>query len=914
MKNAGVNFSNCVKKYCSKSNNPFEKLRKKFNKGDYHYYDLNELNDSRVKSLPYSIRILLESAIRNCDNLKVTEENVKTILGWKDNCKKMKEIPFMPARVLLQDLTGVPCIVDLATMRDTAEMLGGDANKINPLIPVDLVIDHSVQVDHSRSSKAIEFNEKREFERNLERFKFLKWGMNSFENMLILPPGSGIVHQINLEYLAHCVFKNNNNNLIYPDSVVGTDSHTTMINGLGVLGWGVGGIEAEATMLGLPISMTLPEVVGINVVGKLSDNLLSTDIVLYITSFLRKEVGVVNKYVEFFGPSLKDLRLADRATIANMAPEYGATVGFFGIDDTTLEYLKQTGRDDDKINLVRDYLQKNMLYNNYSENIEYTDVYTLDLSKLSLSVSGPKRPHDNILLPELHNDFKMCLDSPIGFKGYNISKEDQKKEISFEYKTGDGGTYKLSHGSIVLAAITSCTNTSNSSSMIAAGLLAKKAVELGIKPIPYIKSSLSPGSKAVQKYLEAGGLLSYLEKLGFYNVGYGCMTCIGNSGSLDAEVEDVINNHDLVCSSVLSGNRNFEGRIHPLIKANYLASPVLVVLLSLIGHVNKDITKYTFECNGKIVKALDLIPNKDEINEYEEKYVKPDLYKDIYKNIKYVNKYWNDIQIKKNKLFEWDKNSTYIHKPPYFDGMKMQPQKIEDIKNANILLLLGDSITTDHISPAGMIHKKSEAYKFLKSKGVKDDDLNTYGSRRGNDEVMVRGTFANIRLINKLCPDKGPNTIYIPSNELMSVYEAAMRYKENNKDVIIIAGKEYGCGSSRDWAAKGSHLLGVKAIIAESFERIHRSNLIGMSVLPLQFLNKENAQHYNIDGTETFSILLNEGNLKPGQTITVEMTQKGKTIKFDVLCRIDTEIEVQYFKNGGILKYVLRSLAKKEDA
>ncbi|KAI4836373.1 iron regulatory protein [Plasmodium brasilianum] len=902
-----LNLTSCVRRYYSKTN-PFESVRKKLSKNNiYSYYDLNELNDSRIKRLPYSIRILLESAIRNCDNLKVTEQNVHTILEWENNCKQKKEIPFMPARVLLQDLTGVPCLVDLATMRDTAELLGGNADKINPQIPVDLVIDHSVQVDHSRSPDALELNEKKEFERNIERFKFLKWGMNSFENMLILPPGSGIVHQINLEYLAHSVF--NNNGLLYPDSLVGTDSHTTMINGLGILGWGVGGIEAEATMLGLPISMILPEVVGINVVGNLSDYLLSTDIVLYITSFLRKEVGVVNKYVEFFGPSLKSLKLADRATIANMAPEYGATVGFFGVDDITLEYLIQTGRDKEKVNLIREYLVVNSLFNNYSEHIEYTEVHTLDLSKLNLSLSGPKRPHDNVLLSNLHKDFTLCLESPIGFKGYNIPKEERNKEILFQYK--DKQTYKLTHGSVVLAAITSCTNTSNSSSMIAAGLLAKKAVELGIKSLPYIKSSLSPGSKAVQKYLEAGGLLTYLEQLGFYNVGYGCMTCIGNSGNLDKEVESVINENDLICSSVLSGNRNFEGRIHPLIKANYLASPSLVVLFSLIGNVNIDITNYTFNCNGKAINALELIPRKEEINAYEEKYLKAHMYTDIYKNIKYVNKYWNEIKIKKDKLYEWDINSTYIHKPPFFNNMKLELEEIEDIKDAHILLLLGDSITTDHISPAGMIHKSSEAYKFLKSKNVKDEELNTYGARRGNDQVMIRGTFANIRLINKLCPDKGPNTIHIPSNQLMSIYEAAMKYKQEQKDVIIIAGKEYGCGSSRDWAAKGSYLLGVKAILAESFERIHRSNLIGMSVLPLQFLNNENAAHYNIDGTETFTILLNDGNLKPQQHIKVQMNQKGNVVTFDVLCRIDTEIEVKYFNNGGILKYVLRSLLKQ---
>ncbi|EUD67718.1 aconitate hydratase 1 [Plasmodium inui San Antonio 1] len=906
MKNLNVNLRSCVRTYCSKGN-PFEKLQRKMGQGELTYYDLNEMNDSRIRSLPYSIRILLESAVRNCDNLKVTEDNVETILSWKDNCRKKKEVPFMPARVLLQDLTGVPCIVDLATMRDTAAMLGGDADKINPLIPVDLVIDHSVQVDHSRSPEARELNEKKEFERNLERFKFLKWGMHSFKNMLILPPGSGIVHQINLEYLAHCVF--NNNGVLYPDSLVGTDSHTTMINGLGILGWGVGGIEAEATMLGLPISMTLPEVVGINVVGKLSDHLLSTDVVLYITSFLRKEVGVVNKYVEFFGPSLKDLKLGDRATIANMAPEYGATVGFFGVDDTTLEYLIQTGRDREKVNLIREYLVKNSLFNNYTDHIEYTDVYTLDLSKLSLSVSGPKRPHDNVLLSDLHTDFSSCLKSPVGFKGYNIPQKDREKVISFSYK--DEKTYTLTHGSVVLAAITSCTNTSNSSSMIAAGLLAKKAVEHGIEPIPYIKSSLSPGSKTVQKYLEAGGLLHYLEKLGFYNVGFGCMTCIGNSGHLDKEVEDVINENDLICSSVLSGNRNFEGRIHPLVKANYLASPVLVVLLSLIGNVNVDVASYAFITKGgHQIKALDLIPKKEEINAYEQQYLKAQMYTDIYKNVKYVNKYWNDIKIKQDKLYEWDLNSTYIHKPPFFDNMKLDPEKIHDIKNAHMLLLLGDSITTDHISPAGMIHKSSEAYKFLKSKNIKDEDLNTYGARRGNDQVMVRGTFANIRLINKLCPDKGPNTVHIPSKQIMSVYEAAMKYKQDNIDVIVVAGKEYGCGSSRDWAAKGSYLLGVKAILAESFERIHRSNLIGMSVLPLQFLNNESAAHYNMDGTETFSIVLNGGELRPQQHIQVQMTQRGKTTSFDVLCRIDTEIEVKYFKHGGILKYVLRSLVK----
>lgn len=917
LKHCATNCRNCIRHYGSKVKphhvenpngypNPFIRTKKKLNESNYMYFDLSELNDSRIERLPYSIRILLESAVRNCDNLKVVESDVETILAWKENCEKKKEVPFMPARVLLQDFTGVPCIVDLATMRDTAEALGGNADAINPLIPVDLVIDHSVQVDHSRNEGALKLNEKREFERNFERFRFLKWGMNSFKNMLILPPGSGIVHQINLEYLAHCVF--NKNNVLYPDSLVGTDSHTTMINGLGILGWGVGGIEAEATMLGLPISMTLPEVIGINVVGKLPNYLLSTDVVLYVTSFLRKEVGVVNKYVEFFGPSLKSLSLADRATIANMAPEYGATVGFFSVDDTTLEYLLQTGRSKDKVQLIRDYLVKNKLFNTYSEPIEYTKVYDLDLSKLQLSVSGPKRPHDNVPVTDLHNDFSICLKSPVGFKGYNVPEEERTRKVRFQFQNKE---YTLTHGSVVLAAITSCTNTSNPASMIAAGLLAKKAVEMGLKSYPYIKTSLSPGSKIVQKYLEAGGLLQYLEKLGFYNVGYGCMTCIGNSGHLDKEVETAINENDLVVASVLSGNRNFEGRVHALVKANYLASPVLVVLYSIIGNVNVDLSKCSFEHNGKFISALDLIPKKEEIEMYEKKYLKAEMFSDVYKNIKYVNEYWNNIQIKKDKLYEWDNNSTYIHKPPFFENMKLQPEKIKDIRNAHVLLFLGDSITTDHISPAGMIHKKSDAYEFLKSKNIKDEDLNTYGSRRGNDEVMIRGTFANIRLINKLCPTEGPKTIYIPTNELMSVYKAAQKYKENNQDVIVVAGKEYGCGSSRDWAAKGSYLLGVKAILAESFERIHRSNLIGMSVLPLQFLNNENAQYYNMDGTETFTILLNEGNLKPQQNITVEMNQRGKKVTFDVLCRIDTAIEVEYFKNGGILKYVLRSLVQK---
>lgn len=891
--------------------NPFEKTKKKLD--DHFYYDLNELHDSRIKTLPFSIRVLLESAVRNCDQLKVNVSDVENILAWKENCMKKIEIPFMPSRVLLQDFTGVPCIVDLATMRDTAAALGADPTLINPIIPVDLVIDHSVQVDYSKRKDAAALNEKREFERNFERFRFLKWGMNSFKNLQILPPGSGIVHQINLEYLAHCVFSRSG--LLYPDSLVGTDSHTTMINGLGILGWGVGGIEAEATMLGLPISMILPEVIGVQVVGKLNNQLLSTDIVLYITSFLRKEVGVVNKYVEFFGPGLKHLTLADRATIANMAPEYGATVGFFSIDERTLEYLQQTGRSPDKIRTIKEYLIRNNLFNDERTSmdtpIEYTKVYTLDLSKLSWNVAGPKRPHDQVAASELHKDFQMCLTAPVGFKGYNLSKNESEKKVRFTFQ---GKEYELTHGSVVLAAITSCTNTSNPHSMIAAGLLAKKACEFGLTSLPYIKTSLSPGSKIVQLYLEKSGLLTYLERLGFYNVGYGCMTCIGNSGRLNEELEEVINNHDLVVASVLSGNRNFEGRVHPLIKANYLASPALVVLYSILGNVSIDMENFQFEHNGKKFGVKDLIPTKQEIEEYEQKFLTADLFKQTYSNIRDVNRHWNEIQVNKDKLYEWDTNSTYIHKPPFFESMTLQLDPVKDIKNARVLLFLGDSITTDHISPAGMIHKTSDAFQFLTSKGVKEEDLNTYGSRRGNDQVMLRGTFANIRLINKLCPDKGPNTIYFPTNEMMSVYKAAMKYKETNTDVIVIAGKEYGCGSSRDWAAKGSYLLGIKAIIAESFERIHRSNLIGMSVLPLQFMNNENAQTYQMDGSETFTILLNEKELKPQQTLTVEMNKDGKKIRFEVLSRIDTILEMECFRNGGILKYVLRSLIANENA
>ncbi|GLT74150.1 hypothetical protein SLA2020_459640 [Shorea laevis] len=891
--------------------NPFNNILTTLEKpGGAHfgkYYSLPALNDSRIDRLPYSIRILLESAIRNCDEFQVKSKDVEKIIDWENTSPKQVEIPFKPARVLLQDFTGVPAVVDLACMRDAMNKLGGDSNKINPLVPVDLVIDHSVQVDVARSENAVRANMELEFQRNKERFAFLKWGSNAFHNMLVVPPGSGIVHQVNLEYLARVVF--NTNGILYPDSVVGTDSHTTMIDGLGVAGWGVGGIEAEAAMLGQPMSMVLPGVVGFKLSGKLRDGVTATDLVLTVTQMLRKH-GVVGKFVEFYGQGMSELSLADRATIANMSPEYGATMGFFPVDHVTLQYLKLTGRNDETISMIESYLRANKMFIDYSEPQSekvYSSYLELNLEYVDPCVSGPKRPHDRVPLREMKADWHACLDNKVGFKGFAIPKESQNKVAEFNFH---GTQAQLRHGDVVIAAITSCTNTSNPSVMLGAALVAKKACELGLEVKPWVKTSLAPGSGVVTKYLQKSGLQKYLNQLGFHIVGYGCTTCIGNSGDINEAVASAITENDMVAAAVLSGNRNFEGRVHPLTRANYLASPPLVVAYALAGTVDIDFETEPIGTrkDGKKIFFRDIWPTNEEVAHVVQSSVLPDMFKATYEAITQGNPMWNQLSVPSSTLYAWDPTSTYIHEPPYFKYMSMSPPGPHGVKDAYCLLNFGDSITTDHISPAGSIHKDSPAAKYLMERGVDRRDFNSYGSRRGNDEIMARGTFANIRLVNKLLKGEvGPKTIHIPCGEKLSVFDAAMRYKSEGPDTIILAGAEYGSGSSRDWAAKGPMLLGVKAVIAKSFERIHRSNLVGMGVIPLCFKPGEDAESLGLTGHERYTIDLpsNVSEIRPGQDVTVA-TDNGKS--FTCTIRFDTEVELAYFNHGGILQYVIRNL------
>ncbi|XP_047939042.1 aconitate hydratase, cytoplasmic [Salvia hispanica] len=871
------------------------------------FYSLPALNDPRIDKLPYSIRILLESAIRNCDGFQVTKEDVEKIIDWEKTSPKLVEIPFKPARVLLQDFTGVPAVVDLACMRDAMNRLGSDSDKINPLVPVDLVIDHSVQVDVARSENAVQANMELEFQRNRERFAFLKWGSNAFQNMLVVPPGSGIVHQVNLEYLGRVVF--NTDGVLYPDSVVGTDSHTTMIDGLGVAGWGVGGIEAEAAMLGQPMSMVLPGVVGFKLSGKLRDGVTATDLVLTVTQMLRKH-GVVGKFVEFHGAGVGEISLADRATIANMSPEYGATMGFFPVDRVTLQYLKLTGRTDETVAMIEAYLRANNMFVDYNEPQQervYSSNLQLDLSDVEPCISGPKRPHDRVTLKEMKSDWHSCLDSKVGFKGFAVPKEAQDKVAQFSFQ---GQPAELRHGSVVIAAITSCTNTSNPSVMLGAGLVAKKAYDLGLQVKPWVKTSLAPGSGVVKKYLDKSGLQEYLNHQGFNIVGYGCTTCIGNSGDLDESVGAAISENDIVAAAVLSGNRNFEGRVHPLTRANYLASPPLVVAYALAGTVDIDFEKEPIGVgkNGREVYFRDIWPSTQEVAEAVQSSVLPEMFRSTYEAITKGNPMWNQLMVPNDKLYSWDPTSTYIHEPPYFKNMTMDPPGPHSVKDAYCLLNFGDSITTDHISPAGNINKDSPAAKYLMERGVERKDFNSYGSRRGNDEIMARGTFANIRLVNKLLKGEvGPKTIHIPTGEKLSVFDAAMKYKTAGQDTIILAGAEYGSGSSRDWAAKGPMLLGVKAVIAKSFERIHRSNLVGMGIVPLCFKAGEDAETLGLTGQERYTIELPSkiSDIRPGQDITVR-TDNGK--QFTCTVRFDTEVELAYFNNGGILPYVIRQL------
>lgn len=877
--------------------------------GEYgKFYSLPALNDPRIDKLPYSIRILLESAIRNCDGFQVTKNDVEKIVDWENTSPKLAEIPFKPARVLLQDFTGVPAVVDLAAMRDALAKLGSDANKINPLVPVDLVIDHSVQVDVARSTNALQSNMELEFTRNRERFGFLKWGSTAFHNMLVVPPGSGIVHQVNLEYLGRVVF--NTDGIMYPDSVVGTDSHTTMIDGLGVAGWGVGGIEAEATMLGQPMSMVLPGVVGFKLTGKLRNGVTATDLVLTVTQMLRKH-GVVGKFVEFHGEGMGKLSLADRATIANMSPEYGATMGFFPVDHVTLDYLRLTGRSNETVSMIEAYLRANNMFVDYNEpqaERVYSSNLALDLDDVEPCISGPKRPHDRVTLKEMKSDWHACLDNKVGFKGFAVPKEQQDKVVKFDFH---GQPAELKHGSVVIAAITSCTNTSNPSVMLGAALVAKKACELGLEVKPWVKTSLAPGSGVVTKYLLKSGLQEYFNKQGFHLVGYGCTTCIGNSGDLDESVSAVITENDVVAAAVLSGNRNFEGRVHPLTRANYLASPPLVVAYALAGTVDIDFEKEPIGVgkDGKEVYFRDIWPTTEEIAEVVQSSVLPDMFRSTYEAITKGNPMWNQLPVPEASLYSWDSNSTYIHEPPYFKDMTMSPPGPHAVKNAYCLLNFGDSITTDHISPAGSIHRDSPAAKYLLERGVDRKDFNSYGSRRGNDEVMARGTFANIRIVNKfLGGEVGPKTIHVPTGEKLSVFDAALKYKSEGHDTIILAGAEYGSGSSRDWAAKGPMLLGVKAVIAKSFERIHRSNLVGMGIIPMCFKAGEDADSLGLTGHERYTINLptDVGQIRPGQDVTIT-TEDGKS--FTCILRFDTEVELAYYNHGGILPYVIRNMA-----
>ncbi|CAN1843656.1 Aconitate hydratase 3, mitochondrial [Linum perenne] len=873
------------------------------------FYSLPALNDPRVDKLPYSIRILLESAIRNCDNFQVTKADVEKIVDWENSSPKQVEIPFKPARVLLQDFTGVPAVVDLASMRDAMGNLGSDPSKINPLVPVDLVIDHSVQVDVTRSENAVQANMELEFQRNKERFAFLKWGSTAFDNMLVVPPGSGIVHQVNLEYLGRVVF--NKDGVMYPDSVVGTDSHTTMIDGLGVAGWGVGGIEAEATMLGQPMSMVLPGVVGFKLSGELRNGVTATDLVLTVTQMLRKH-GVVGKFVEFYGGGMQKLSLADRATIANMSPEYGATMGFFPVDRVTLQYLKLTGRSDETVSVLTflHFVCIPCMYFMCLFSWTITMSKFNDLSEVEPCISGPKRPHDRVALREMKSDWHSCLDSKVGFKGFAIPKESQGKVAKFTF---NGQPAELKHGSVVIAAITSCTNTSNPSVMLGAGLVAKKAHELGLKVKPWVKTSLAPGSGVVTKYLLKSGLQEYLNHQGFNIVGYGCTTCIGNSGDLEDSVAAAITENDIVASAVLSGNRNFEGRVHALTRANYLASPPLVVAYALAGTVDIDFDKEPIGKgkDGKDVYFRDIWPTTEEVAEAVQSSVLPEMFKSTYEAITKGNPMWNDLSVPTATSYSWDQNSTYIHEPPYFKNMTLDPPGARKVKDAYCLLNFGDSITTDHISPAGSIHKDSPAAKFLLEKGVDRKDFNSYGSRRGNDEIMARGTFANIRIVNKLLNGEvGPKTVHVPTGEKLYVFDAASKYKNEGQDTIILAGAEYGSGSSRDWAAKGPMLLGVKAVIAKSFERIHRSNLVGMGIIPLCFKAGQDADSLGLTGHERYTIDLpsNISEIRPGQDVTVT-TDNGKS--FSCTVRFDTEVELEYFNHGGILPYVIRNLMKK---
>lgn len=893
--------------------------RKSFDtgQGEAFYYSLPELQRlgyGDIERLPFTVKVLLEAVLREMDGDVVGEEDVKTLAGF-DAKNPKGETPFNPSRVVLQDFTGVPAVVDLAALRSAMYRMEGDPQKINPQVPVDLVIDHSVQVDAFGSDNALMYNVEKEMERNNERYEFLKWGANTFDNFRVVPPGRGIVHQVNLEYLAQGVFsrkEDDGTTTVYPDTLVGTDSHTTMINGLGILGWGVGGIEAEAVMLGQPIYMLVPEVVGVKIKGSLREGITATDLTLTITQMLRRH-GVVGKFVEFFGDGLSSMSLPDRATIANMSPEYGATMGFFPMDEEAMQYMLRTGRSEEQVDKVRNYMKAQGLFRTKdTPDPNYTEVLELDLSEVQTSLAGPKRPQDRIVLPRMKETFENSLTSDDPTMGFNLNQEQLANKGTFK----NGQQIEMKHGDLVIAAITSCTNTSNPSVMLGAGILAKKAIEKGVKVPPYVKTSLAPGSRVVTEYLNEAGLTEYLDELGFNLVGYGCTTCIGNSGPLPPAVESAILEGDLVVAGILSGNRNFEGRIHPNVKANYLASPPLVVAYALAGTVDIDLEYEPIgqDEDGNDVYLKDVWPTSDEIKEFLDSAIRPELFHRYYADI-FQSEAWDKIDYSGGQLYEWKEESSYIQEPPFFQGMNKDPEPIQPIKKARVLAKVGDSITTDHISPAASIKEENPAGQYLLSKGVEKKDFNSFGSRRGNDRVMTRGTFDNPRFKNHLAPGKeGGFTTYWPDNEITTIFEASQKYKEDGTPLVVLAGHEYGTGSSRDWAAKGTILLGVKAVIAESYERIHRSNLVGMGVLPLQFKEGEGAEELGLDGSEGFTIHVDD-NLKTRQEVGVEAKKSdGSVVKFTAHCRIDTPVEIDYYRNGGILHKVLRDFVAEEEA
>lgn len=902
--------------------------------GNFTYYSLPELEKQghNISKLPFSIRILLENALRNFDDFAITKENVETLLGWKPVASD-KDIPFKPARVLMQDFTGVPAVVDIASLRAEIARKGKNPDEINPLIPVDLVIDHSVQVDYFGTEYAYKRNMDEEYKRNHERYSFLKWAQKSFNNFSVVPPGMGICHQVNLEFLSKGVIERNGE--IFPDTLVGTDSHTPMVNGIGVVAWGVGGIEAEAAILGQPIYFIMPQVIGLKLTGKLPLGSTATDLVLNIAELLRKR-GVVGQFVEVFGDGLDNLSVPDRATIGNMSPEFGCTITYFPIDDKTLEYMRKSNRSEEQVKLVEDYCKTNLLWRTGNENITYTDVLELDLSCIEPSVAGPKRPQDKILLKNLKNRFYELME-----KNYNRHYLTPAKQISRWFAEGGGQPvdeplpmrpdaeieekekdgmksvwitlgmekFELTDGCIAIAAITSCTNTSNPFVMVGAGLVARKAREHGLDIKPWVKTSLAPGSKVVTDYLEKADLLDDLEALQFHLVGYGCTSCIGNSGPLPPYISKAVEDHDLVVASVLSGNRNFEARIHPQVRMNFLMSPMLVVAYAIAGRVDIDLTTepISYDPNQQPVYLKDIWPSDDEINDILSKVLSPKDFNKNYSEIFEGNEIWKKLNVPEEKLYVWDKSSTYVKEVPFFYNISDNAEPLKDINGAKVLLKLGDSVTTDHISPAGSFNEKSPAGKYLLSLGVERKDFNSYGSRRGNDEVMTRGTFANVRIKNELATREGGYTTYLPSNEEMSVYDAAMKYKEGSTPLIVLAGKEYGSGSSRDWAAKGTLLLGIKAVLAESYERIHRSNLVGMGVLPLQYKDGDTADSLGLTGKETYSITGIAQDIRPMKMVQVTAKKEdGSEIKFEAIARLDSAIEIEYYRNGGILQYVLR--------